>query len=102
MVPLVTVMLAVFSAFPMFASFQSALEKYFLQGLVPEGIAKPVLGALTQFAAKATRLGALGPDRAGDDGPGADVDDRPRPQRHLARAPPAADRAARAGVLGRH
>ncbi len=60
MVPLVTVMLAVFSAFPMFASFQSALEKYFLQGLVPEGIAKPVLGALTQFAAKATRLGALG------------------------------------------
>jgi membrane protein len=60
LVPLVTVMLAVFSAFPMFASFQSALEKYFLQGLVPEGIAKPVLGALTQFAAKATRLGAVG------------------------------------------
>jgi membrane protein len=60
MVPLVTVMLAVFSAFPMFASFQLALEKYFLQGLVPEGIAKPVLGALTQFAAKATRLGAVG------------------------------------------
>jgi membrane protein len=60
LVPLVTVMLAVFSAFPMFASFQTALDKYFLQGLVPEGIAKPVLGALTQFAAKATRLGAVG------------------------------------------
>jgi membrane protein len=60
LVPLVTVMLAVFSAFPMFASFQGALEKYFLQALVPDAIAKPVLGALTQFAGKAARLGSLG------------------------------------------
>jgi membrane protein len=60
LVPLVTVMLAVFSAFPMFSSFQGALERYFLQSLVPDAIAKPVLGALTQFAAKATRLGSLG------------------------------------------
>jgi membrane protein len=60
LVPLVTVMLAVFSAFPMFSSFQGALEKYFLQSLVPDAIAKPVLGALTQFAAKATRLGSVG------------------------------------------
>ena len=60
LVPLVTVMLALFSAFPMFASFQGALEKYFLQSLVPEGIAKPVLAALTQFAAKAARLGSVG------------------------------------------
>jgi len=60
LVPLVTVMLAVFSAFPMFSNFQSALEKYFLQSLVPDGIAKPVLASLTQFAAKATRLGAVG------------------------------------------
>ena len=60
LVPLVTVMLAVFSAFPMFASFQSALERYFLQSLVPDGIAKPVLGALTQFATKAARMGSLG------------------------------------------
>ena len=60
LVPLVTVMLAVFSAFPMFSSFQTALEKYFLQALVPDGIAKPVLSALTQFAAKAARLGGVG------------------------------------------
>ncbi len=60
LVPLVTVMLAVFSAFPMFSSFQAALEKYFLQSLVPDGIAKPVLSALTQFAAKAARLGGVG------------------------------------------
>lgn len=60
LVPLLTVMLAVFSAFPMFSNFRVALEKYFLQMLVPDAIAKPVLGALTQFAAKAARLGSVG------------------------------------------
>lgn len=60
LVPLLTVMLALFTAFPMFASFQVALEKYFLQSLIPPGIAKPVLGALTQFASKANRLGTAG------------------------------------------
>ncbi len=60
LVPLVTVMLALFSAFPMFASFQVALQKYFLQSLVPDNIAKPVLSALTQFASKANRLGTVG------------------------------------------
>ncbi len=60
LVPLLTVMLAVFSAFPMFSTFQEALQKYFLQSLVPENIAKPVLAALTQFASKANRLGTLG------------------------------------------
>jgi len=60
LVPLLTVMLAVFSAFPMFANFQDSLQKYFLQSLVPDTIAKPVLSALTQFASKANRLGAVG------------------------------------------
>ena len=60
LVPLVTVMLAIFAAFPMFSSFQSALEKYFLQSLVPDSIARPVLSALTQFATKANRLGTVG------------------------------------------
>ena len=45
LVPMFTVMLAVFSAFPMFANFQAALQKYFLQSLVPDSIAKPVLAA---------------------------------------------------------
>jgi membrane protein len=60
LVPLVTVMLALFSAFPIFAKFQGALQQYFMQSLVPDGIAKPVMGALTQFAAKASRLGTAG------------------------------------------
>jgi len=59
-VPLVTVMLAVFSAFPMFSSFQASLQTYFLQSLVPDTIAKPVMAALTQFAAKSNRLGTVG------------------------------------------
>ena len=60
LVPLATVMFAVFSAFPIFAQFQGALEKYFIQSLVPDNIARQVLQALTQFAAKANRLGSLG------------------------------------------
>jgi len=60
MVPLMAVMLAVFTAFPMFARFQHALEQYLLQSLVPQNIAKPVLSTLTQFAAQASRLGGAG------------------------------------------
>lgn len=60
LVPLVTVMLALFTAFPMFYKFQDALQKYFLQALVPDSIARPVLGALTQFASKSNRLGTFG------------------------------------------
>jgi membrane protein len=60
LVPLLTVMLALFTAFPMFSSFQGALEKYFLHALVPASIAKPVLDALTQFANKSSRLGSAG------------------------------------------
>ena len=60
LVPLVTVMLALFTAFPMFSRFQGALQQYFLQALVPDNIAKPVLMALTQFAGKANKLGSAG------------------------------------------
>lgn len=60
LIPLVTVMLAIFSAFPMFAGFQLALEKYFVQNLVPPTIAQPVLRAVTLFSAKAGQLGTAG------------------------------------------
>nr|WP_295079822.1 YihY family inner membrane protein [uncultured Roseateles sp.] len=60
LVPLITVMLALFTAFPMFSSFQGALEKYFLQNLIPVNIARPVMTGLTQFAMKAKGLGAMG------------------------------------------
>ena len=60
LVPLATVMFAVFTAFPMFGAFRKALETYFIQNLVPDTIARPVLAALTQFALKANRLGTVG------------------------------------------
>jgi membrane protein len=60
LVPLMTVMLALFTAFPMFSRFQLALQKYLLQSLVPDNIAKPVLASLTQFAAKASQVGSVG------------------------------------------
>jgi membrane protein len=60
LVPLFTVMLALFSVFPYFASFKTALERLFLQNLVPDSIAKPVLAALTAFVAKSNHLGAAG------------------------------------------
>ena len=60
LVPLVTVMLAVFTAFPMFSGFETALEKYFLQNLVPDNIARPVMRSLTVFAGKARGMGTAG------------------------------------------
>ncbi|MEY2593067.1 MAG: hypothetical protein RI972_756 [Pseudomonadota bacterium] len=60
LVPLLTVALALFSAFPGFATFQEGLERLFLQSLVPDFIARPVLQAVSQFAGKAARLGAVG------------------------------------------
>ncbi|RZI86350.1 MAG: YihY family inner membrane protein [Rubrivivax sp.] len=60
LVPLFTVMLALFSAFPVFARFRKALEQEFIQGFVPDAIAKPVLLSLTKFALKASQLGGVG------------------------------------------
>lgn len=60
LVPLITVMLALFSAFPMFAALQESLQRYLLETLVPDAIARPVMGAISQFSLRASRLGALG------------------------------------------
>ncbi len=60
LVPLVTLVFAVFTLFPMFSGFEKALQEYFLRNLVPEGIARPVLRGLTNFAEKARGMGTLG------------------------------------------
>ena len=60
MVPLITVMLALFSAFPMFATLQQSLQTYFLQALVPDSISQKVLGFVNQFSSRASRLGIVG------------------------------------------
>ena len=53
-------MLALFSAFPMFATLQDTLQHYFVTALVPDTIAKPLLGYVTQFSSRASRLGVFG------------------------------------------
>jgi membrane protein len=60
LVPFITVALAVFTAFPMFAKFQDVLQKWLIESLVPDYIARQVLGSLSQFAGKASKLGAAG------------------------------------------
>jgi len=60
LVPFFTVALAVFTAFPMFGKLQDALQAWLVQSLIPDAIARQVLGYLTQFAGKASRLGAVG------------------------------------------
>ena len=60
LVPLFTVGLAVFSAFPVFGKFQDTLQRWLIDSLVPESISRQVLGYLTQFSRKASRLGSVG------------------------------------------
>ena len=60
LVPLVTVVLAVFTAFPMFGKLQLLLQQWLADSLIPDAISKQVMGYLTQFAAKSSRLGLAG------------------------------------------
>lgn len=60
LVPFLTVALAVFTAFPMFAKFQGVLQQWLLNSLIPDNISRQVLGYLTQFAGKASKVGAVG------------------------------------------
>jgi membrane protein len=60
LVPLFALGLAVFSAFPVFGKFQDMLQRWLVESLVPESIARQVLSYLTQFSRKASRLGAAG------------------------------------------
>jgi membrane protein len=59
-VPILTIGLAIFTGFPLFDTFRKSLEAYFIQNLMPKSIANVILGNLNQFAAKATRLSAIG------------------------------------------
>jgi len=60
LVPLLTIALAIFTAFPLFSTFRSALEAYFVQNLMPKGVANTILGYLNQFSSKSARLSAVG------------------------------------------
>jgi membrane protein len=59
-VPLLTVALAIFSVFPMFAKMQVGLQQLFVDSLIPDNIARQVFNYLGQFAAKANKIGWVG------------------------------------------
>jgi membrane protein len=60
LVPFFTVALAIFTAFPMFSKLQGALQGWLIQSLIPDNIARQVLGYLTQFSRQASKLGGAG------------------------------------------
>ena len=60
LVPLLAVGLALFTAFPVFGKFQDTLQRWLVDSLVPDSIARQVMGYLTQFSRKANRLGSVG------------------------------------------
>lgn len=60
MVPLLAVALALFTAFPQFGEFRSALEKHLLRDLLPAPFSGTILRYLDDFASKATRVGFIG------------------------------------------
>jgi membrane protein len=60
LVPLLAVMLALFTAFPAFDALRERLQQWAAQALLPPNIADAVFGYVNQFAQKAAGLGAAG------------------------------------------
>ncbi len=60
LVPLLAVLLAIFTAFPLFADLRATFEKNVLRELLPDQYATMILRYLNDFASKAARLTALG------------------------------------------
>jgi len=60
LVPLLTIILALFTTFPIFTNFRASMDAYFVQTMMPKGISNTVVSNLTQFASKAKSLSAVG------------------------------------------
>lgn len=59
-VPLLAVLLAIFTAFPLFSELRASFEKTVLRELLPDQYASVILRYLNEFASKAARLTAFG------------------------------------------
>lgn len=55
-VPALAVALAIFTYFPQFDALQKMVELYFMQGMIPPGMAQGILDNLTLFASKASSV----------------------------------------------
>jgi membrane protein len=60
LVPLLAIVLALFTAFPLFSDFRLALEDFLTASLLPGAVSQTVMQYLNQFAAQASRLTAVG------------------------------------------
>lgn len=60
LVPMLTIALAIFTAFPLFGTFRTSIEDYFVHNLMPKNVANTILGYLNQFSAKSASLSAVG------------------------------------------
>lgn len=60
MVPLLTVVLSIFTAFPIFQDFQVSLEEFLTSKLMPDAVSANVMDYLNQFASQAAGLTAMG------------------------------------------
>ena len=60
LVPLATVVLAIFTAFPMFDRLQMSLQGYLIDSFFPETLSETILTYVTQFSDKAKGLTAIG------------------------------------------
>lgn len=59
-VPMLAIVLAIFTTFPEFGSLQDTLETYFSQGMIPASTAHIILSNLTTFAANAANVSIIG------------------------------------------
>ena len=59
-VPMLAIVLAIFTTFPEFGSLQNTLETYFSQGMIPASTAHIILSNLTTFAANAANVSIIG------------------------------------------
>jgi len=60
LVPLITIALTMFSAFPVFESFSAQIKVYLLNNLMPDMAGKIITQYMQQFTESATRLTAVG------------------------------------------
>lgn len=59
-VPLLAVILSLFTAFPLFSEFRVALEHFLASNLMPPSVSANIMAYLNEFAAKASGLTAIG------------------------------------------
>lgn len=60
LVPMLAVVLALFTAFPVFQEFRLALDHFLETSLMPPAVSDNIMNYLNQFARQATRLTAIG------------------------------------------